>query len=127
MSPLSKQIQDRVRSFGYAFAGIGYALKTQPNTWIHVLATVICLGLGLWLKIPINDWAVLVLAITVVWCSELVNTGIEAVVDMTMPEIHPLAKAAKDVAAGAVLVAAIGAVVVGLLVLGPPLWQTLFG
>jgi diacylglycerol kinase len=80
----------------------------------------------LWLRLALRDWAVLILAITVVWMAEFMNTALEAIVDMTMPELHPLAKVAKDVAAAAVLLAAVGAAVIGLLVLGPPLWQRLF-
>ncbi len=82
---------------------------------------VVVLGLGWWLGLDALRWVVLVLAIGLVWVAEFVNTAIEAVVDMASPEIHPLAGAAKDVAAAAVLLAAITSVVVGLLVLGPPL------
>ena len=120
------ELQRRIRSFGYAFAGLGHLLRTQPNAWIHALATAAAVALAAWLRLPARDWAVLVLVIMAVWMGELFNTGVEAVVDMVMPDHHPLAKAAKDVAAAAVLVAAIGAVVVGLLILGPPLWARLF-
>jgi diacylglycerol kinase len=75
----------------------------------------------MWLRIPARDWAILLLTFMVVWIGEFVNTAIEAVVDMTMPDPHPLAKVAKDVSAAAVLIAAAGAVLVGLLILGPPL------
>ena len=126
MSPITEQLARRVRSFGYAFAGIGYALKTQPNTWIHMIVTILCVIVGLWLGIERRDWALLVLTIAVVWAAELVNTAVESVVDMSMPDVHPLAKAAKDVAAGAVLVTAMGAIIVGLLILGPPLWAKVF-
>ncbi len=102
-------------------------LRTQHNTWIHAIITLLVIGLGLWLHLPLRDWAVLILTFMAVWVAEFMNTAIEAVVDMTMPEVHPLAKVAKDVAAAAVLVGAIGAVLIGLLLLGPPLWQRLFG
>jgi diacylglycerol kinase len=84
-------------------------------------------ALGLWLRLPPRDWAVLLLTIMAVWMGEFINTAIEAVVDMTMPDHHPLAKVAKDVAAAAVLVGACGAIVIGLLILGPPLVAKLWG
>lgn len=112
----------RARSFGHAFEGLAYALRTQPNVRIHIgiLAVIVLVGLGL--HIDLTAWALIVLAAGLVFAAELLNTGIEAVVDLASPDLHPLAKAAKDVAAGAVLVAAVTAVGVGLLVLGPPLW-----
>jgi diacylglycerol kinase len=84
-------------------------------------------ALGLWLGLGRLEWAVIVLAVGLVWMAEFVNTALEAVVDLASPDLHPLAKIGKDVAAAAVLVGAITAVVVGLLVLGPPLWLRLFG
>ena len=74
-----------------------------------------------------RDWAILLLTIALVWVAEFVNTAVEALVDLLSPEIHPLAKAAKDIAAASVLIAALAALVVGLLVLGPPLWLRLSG
>jgi diacylglycerol kinase len=91
------------------------------------VVTLCVVAVGLWLQLSWHDWAVLILAIMAVWMAEFMNTAIEAVVDMTMPDIHPLAKIAKDVAAAAVLVGAIGAALIGLLLLGPPLWHRLFG
>ena len=101
-------------------------LSTQHNAWIHAAISVAVVALGLWLRLPLRDWAVIVLAMMAVWMAEFMNTAIEAVVDMTMPDIHPLAKVAKDVAAAAVLVGALGAVLIGLMLLGPPLWQRFF-
>ena len=83
-------------------------------------------ALGLWLGLGRLEWAVIVLAVGLVWMAEFVNTALEAVVDLASPDLHPLAKIGKDVAAAAVLVGAITAVVVGLLVLGPALWLRLF-
>lgn len=120
--PLSRRAVSRVHAFGHALEGLAYALRTQPNTRIH---SAILLGVvlaGLWLGLSFSDWALIALAAGLVFTSELLNTGVEAVVDLASPELHPLAKAAKDVAAGAVLIAALTAVVVGLLVLGPRLW-----
>jgi undecaprenol kinase/diacylglycerol kinase (ATP) len=113
--------QKRMRSFRYAFEGISYVMRTQPNTRIHLLIMVIVIIVALWLELTLLDWTLLVLAITIVWTAEFTNTAIEALVDLASPEHHRLAKVAKDVSAGAVLVGAIGSVVVGLLVLAPPL------
>lgn len=122
----NSELYDRAKSFHYAFEGWWFVLKTQHNAWIHALITIAVIILSWWLRLPLRDWAVLLLTFMAVWMAEFMNTAIEAVVDMTMPEVHPLAKVAKDVAAAAVLVGALGAVAVGLLLLGPPLWQRLF-
>lgn len=121
------EIYDRAKSFHYAFEGWWFVLRTQHNAWIHAVVTLAVVVVGLWVGLPMRDWATLILAVMAVWMAEFMNTAIEAVVDMTMPDIHPLAKVAKDVAAAAVLVGALGAVLVGLLLLGPPLWARLFG
>lgn len=121
------EIYNRARSFQYAFDGWWFVLRTQHNAWIHAVITLMVVAVGLWLRLPRRDWAVLILTFMAVWIAEFMNTAIEAVVDMTMPNVHPLAKVAKDVAAAAVLVGALGAVLIGLLLLGPPLWQRLFG
>ena len=116
-------LRSRARSFRYAFEGWRYVMRTQHNAWIHATATVCVLVLAFTLKLPGRDWAVLILTIALVWTAELINTAIEAVVDLASPHFDQLAKVAKDVAASAVLVTAVAAVVVGLLILGPPLWQ----
>jgi diacylglycerol kinase len=108
-------------SFGYALAGIVYALRTQRNFKIHVVITTAVILLGLWLGLAPNQWAMLAMTVGVVLHTELINTALEAIVDKVAPEFHPLAKVAKDCAAGSVLIVAIAAVLVGLLVLGPPL------
>lgn len=111
----------RIASFRHAFHGWWYVLRTQRNAWIHALATTLVIVLGLWLQLPARDWAALVLVIAMVWSAEFLNTSIEAVVDLASPAQHPLAKVGKDVGAAAVLIAAVAAVLVGLLILGPPL------
>lgn len=121
------EIYNRAKSFQYAFDGWWFVLRTQHNAWIHAVITLIVVAVGLWLGLPLRDWAVLILTFMAVWMAEFMNTAIEAVVDMTMPDVHPLAKVAKDVAAAAVLVGALGAIIIGLLLLGPPLWQRLSG
>jgi len=108
-------------SFRFAFEGVVYAFRTQRNFKAHCAITAAMLLVGLWVGLPLGQWAVLALVTGVVFHAELVNTALEAVVDKASPEIHPLAKVAKDCAAASVLVAAITAVVVGLLILGPPL------
>lgn len=117
----------RARSFAYAFQGWWHVIRTQPNAWIHAIISLFVLGLALWLQLTRIEWAVLLLTTMIVWIAEFFNTALEAVVDMVTPDIHPLAKTAKDVAAAAVLVGAIGAAIIGLLIMGPPLWQRLFG
>ncbi|GAB4472815.1 MAG: diacylglycerol kinase [Anaerolineae bacterium] len=121
----SSRSTSRADSFRHAFAGVAYALSTQPNTRIHAAIMVGTAGLGAWLRIPAGGWALIALAAGAVWTAELVNTALEAVVDLASPDHHPLAKAAKDTAAAAVLLAAVTAVIVGLLVLGPPLFERL--
>lgn len=115
----------RIAAIGHAIRGWMYVLKTQHNAWIHSLVATIVILLGFWLETPARDWAVLVLTIAMVFTAEFVNTAIEAVVDLASPEKHPLAKVGKDVGAGAVLVAALSAVLIGLLILGPPLFEKL--
>ena len=115
----------RRRSFTHAFSGLGYVFRTQKNAWIHALATVLATAAGFWLQISETGWAVLALIITAVWAAECFNTAIEATVDLVSPQLHPLAKIAKDCAAAAVLITAIGAVAVGILLFGPPLFGML--
>lgn len=114
-----------IQALGHAFSGLWIAFRTQRNIPIHLTVAVGVIALGLWLGLPTLQWAILALTIGSVLAAELLNSGLETVVDMVSPEYHPLAKQAKDVAAGAVLLAAIVSVVVGLLILGPPLWARL--
>ena len=114
-----------IASFRFALAGIAYLLSTQRNARIHLaVAGVVCL-LAAWLRVARAEWSVLILTIACLFILEGMNTALEAVVDLTSPQLHPLAKIAKDVSAGMVLIAAVAAVIVGLLVLGPPLWARL--
>ena len=118
-------LRSRLRSFGPAFAGWWYVLRTQRNAWLHALASLGVFVLAFWLRLGLRDWALLVFAVALVWTAEFINTALEALVDLHSPERHPLAKAAKDVGAAAVLVAALAAVVIGVLVLGPGVWERL--
>jgi len=118
-------ILSRIAAFGHAFRGWGHVLRTQHNAWIHSVIATAVIALGLWIGLPPRDWAIIVLTIAMVFTAEFINTAIEAVVDLASPVHHPLAKVGKDVGAGAVLVAALAGVVIGLLILGPPLWAKL--
>jgi diacylglycerol kinase (ATP) len=111
----------RARSFRYAFAGWWYVIRTQKNAWIHTTISGAVLLVAFWLRLSPRDWAVLILAIAMVWMGEFLNTALEAVVDLASPELHPLAKVCKDVGAASVLIAALASVLIGLLILGPPL------
>ncbi len=115
------------QSFRFAFAGIWHTLRTQRNAKIHLGITLAVTVLGGWLQISAQGWAILAITIGVVFAAETLNTAVESLVDLVSPEYHPQAKIAKDAAAGAVLLLAIAAVGVGLLVLGVPLWHTVFG
>ena len=109
-------------SFRFAAEGLLYVFRTQPNFRFHVVAACVATGLGLWLQLTSVSWAILALTIGGVLISEILNTAAEALVDLVSPEYHPLAKQVKDLTAAAVLVAAATSVVVGLAILGPPLW-----
>ncbi len=117
----------RARSFRFAFAGWWHVIRTQKNAWIHATISAAVILLAFWLRLGPRDWAILILAIGMVWMGEFLNTAIEAVVDLASPEIHPLAKIGKDVGAAAVLIAALASVLVGLLIMGPPLWAVIMG
>lgn len=109
----------RLASFGHALRGLRRLLGTQMNARIHVTAMVLVLGLAGWLGLSALEWALLIAMVALVLCAEALNTGIEWVVDLASPEWHDLARDAKDVAAAGVLLAALGAAVVGALILLP--------
>lgn len=113
----------RIRSFRAAFAGLGTLLKSQHNAWIHALATLGVVSAAFILRITPGEWCWIVLAIIIVWMAEAINTAFEFLADVASPEYHPLVKKAKDIAAAAVLISAIGAVIIGVLVLGPYLLE----
>jgi diacylglycerol kinase (ATP) len=120
-------LSSRSRSFGYAFRGWGYVLRTQRNAWIHAVISTAVIIVSFWLRLPARDLAVLLVTIAMVWAAEFFNTAIEAVVDLASPLQHPLAAVGKDVGAAAVLIASLASVGVGLLILGPPLWEQVKG
>ena len=112
-------------SFGHALSGLAYVIAHERNARIHLAAAVAVLSLAAWLRLAPQEWAVIIIAVALVFAGEMLNTVVEVVVDMITLRDHPLAKRAKDVAAGAVLVAAIAAAAMGLVVLGPHLLQRL--
>jgi diacylglycerol kinase len=109
----------RSRSIAHALRGIGTLLGTQANARLHLLAAVVVIIAGAWLELSSLEWGLIAAAISGVWVSEALNTAIESVVDLVSPDIHPLARRAKDVAAAGVLLAAIASVAIGIAVLGP--------
>jgi diacylglycerol kinase len=117
--------KSRLSSFGHAFSGWWYVIRTQRNAWIHGLASLIAIAIAVWLALPTVEIAIVLLAIGLVWTAEFVNTAIEASVDLASPGEHPLARVGKDVGAAAVLIAALIALLIGILIFGPPLMARL--
>ena len=116
-----------LRSFGYAFAGIAYIVRTQRNARIELAVGVLAIALAVWLGLSPLEWAVLAITIALVLALEWINTSLELAVSLASPERHPSAKAAKDVAAACVLLGALTSVVVGLLLFAPRLVSRLPG
>jgi diacylglycerol kinase len=117
--------QNLLDAFRCALSGLWYTLRTQRNMRVHILIAGAVVILGLWLRLSADQWAMLAATSGLVLVSEIINTVVEGMVDLVCPDYHPLAKTVKDAMAGAVVLAAIVAVVVGLLILGPPLWSRL--
>jgi diacylglycerol kinase (ATP) len=119
--PSPFRCRTRAQSIRCAARGLALMLRHEPNARIHLAATVVAIVLGVVLGIRREEWALVAVAIVAVWTAEALNTALELLCDVASPSFHPLVERAKDVAAGAVLVTAAGALVVGLLVFGPPL------
>ena len=113
----------RFKAIGYAIEGWWHVIRTQKNAWIHALISVGVILAGYWLDLPRHNWAIIILTIAMVWMAEFLNTALEALIDLISPDHNHLAKISKDVGAAAVLIAAGASIVIGLLILGPPLWQ----
>lgn len=111
------------RSFANAFAGLWAVWRSQRNARIEVGIALAVVVVGLVFRLPLRDWAVLVLAIGLVLAAECFNSAVEALVDLAHPGYHALAKLAKDASAGAVLLLSLMSVIIGLLILGPPLLE----
>ena len=109
----------RIRSIRCAIVGVRVMIASQQNAWLHAAATIIVVAVSLFFGLTKAEWCWIVLAIISVWTAEALNTAFEFLTDVASPEFHPLAAKAKDVAAGAVLITAVGSVLIGILVLGP--------
>ena len=113
------QFTGRIRSFQFAFRGILRMIRCQHNAWLHAAATLLVLAAGFLLRISRPDWCWIILAISIVWTAEALNTAFEFLADAASPDFHPLVRDAKDVAAGAVLITALAAALIGVIVLLP--------
>jgi diacylglycerol kinase (ATP) len=125
-APHPFSIRAKLLAFRYGWQGIDYMLRTQANAWIQIGIAAIVTVVGLLCGLSGVEWCIVVLAIAGVWISEALNTAIEAVVDLASPDRHPLAGRAKDVAAGAVVVAVGAAAICGLVIFGPRLWALIY-
>ena len=112
-----------IRSFKYAFEGIATACKTQPNFRMELFASLLVVAAGFWLHVSSAEWLVIALNISIVLSLELVNTAIESACDLFSKEYHPSIKFIKDIAAAAVLIAAIVAAVCGCIIFLPKIFQ----
>jgi len=117
-------ISARVNSFRYAFRGLRVMLNHQYNFMIHLAITVGILALGLITGLSATEWSIIIVTITLVLSLETMNTALEHFVDLVSPQFQENAGKVKDIAAAAVLIASLGAVVIGLLILGPKLILT---
>lgn len=118
--------RSRIKAFGYAFSGWWFVIRTQRNAWIHMVVSIAVILMSFILRISPSNWALILLAIAMVWIAEFLNTALEAVVDLaTNHQHHDLARVGKDVGAAAVLIAAVSSIIIGLLILGPPLWSAI--
>ena len=109
----------RVRSIQHAVNGIAEMLKSEHNAWVHLFATICTISTAYLLDVNATEWCFLILAIMAVWVSEALNTAFEFLCDVASPEFHPLVKKFKDVAAGAVLLSAMGAIIIALIIFVP--------
>lgn|SRR3989338_2566413 len=109
----------RLRSIRHALEGLLLMLKTQPNARIHLAATIVVVLAGFYYEITAAHWAIITLTILSVWVAETLNTAFEYLCDVTNPEFHPAVKKAKDISAGAVLISALGAIIIGLIIFLP--------
>jgi diacylglycerol kinase (ATP) len=116
-------VSKRIKSVRYALDGVYDLVKNQPNARIHLLATLIVVCAGNYFQLKPGEWLAIIGCITLVISMEAMNTALEYLTDLVSPEYHPLAGKAKDAAAAAVLISAVGAVVIGLVVFMPYLFQ----
>ncbi|MCF7962406.1 MAG: diacylglycerol kinase family protein [Pirellula sp.] len=116
---LAFELTRRIRSFRFAIRGICRLVSSQHNAWIHAAATLLVVVAGAVLQVSTNDWCWIIVATTMVWTAEALNTSLEFLADAACPDIHPLVRDAKDVSAGAVLISAMGATMIGTIVFWP--------
>lgn len=114
---------NRLASLRYAIAGWLHMLRYQKNTRLQGVASILVFAFAFWLQIPARDFAIIVLTVAIVWMAEFINAAIEAAINLASADLHPMARVGKDVAAAAVLLGVVTSVLVGLLILGPPLWD----
>lgn len=114
-----RSIKRLFKSFKYAFEGIHHAFKFEQNLSVHIIVGIIVIITGLFVKLSLNEWAILTVVMTMVIALEMINTSLEAMVDLVTDKFHPLAKIVKDCASGAVLIMTIGAIVTGLIIFIP--------
>ncbi len=114
-------LKQRLNSFKYAFAGIYEVVQSQPNMKIHIGLAILTIIAGFFFSISITEWCFVAVASLAVMSAEAFNTALEHLTDLVSPEYHPLAGKVKDAAAGGVLIAAIGAAIIGLLIFLPRL------
>jgi diacylglycerol kinase len=115
----SFSILQRLKSFRHAARGVIALVSSQHNAWIHAIATLVVCITGLYFRFSVVEWCCIILSIMAVWTSEALNTALEFIADVASPTFHPQIKKAKDIAAAAVLLAAVGSVIIGVLIIGP--------
>jgi len=114
-------LRRRIASFGYAITGLWQMLVTQHNAWIHLAATAVVVVAGWTVRLAASEWILIIISLVLVWVTEAINTSFEFLCDVASPDFHPLVEKAKNIAAGAVLISAIGAVFIGGVVFIPHL------
>jgi len=119
LNPKPFSLRNRFESFKYAMNGIKIMLRSQHNAWLHALATIMVALAGIFFGLERSEWCWIILAVMAVWTAEALNTAFEFLADVASPEYHPLVKKAKDVAAGAVLISAIGSVLISIFIILP--------
>ena len=118
-------IRSRVKAIRHALEGWWYVLRTQRNAWVHASISIAVIVVCVWLGLQTQDWAIIILTIALVWAAEFFNTSLEVLADVVQPNDHPLVKISKDVSAAAVLITAGISIIIGVLIIGPPLWSKL--
>ena len=124
--PRKFSIRARGASFSHAVRGLRFMMQTQHNAWLHAAATVAVCVAAAGFQITRVEWCLIVLSMLSVWTAEAFNTALECLTDLASPELHPLAGKAKDVAAAAVLITAVGAATIGVVVFTPYFWSMTF-